>query len=51
VFNFHKVVQVRYLREVNMFFMCVCKNFLPAYSTVKIILKIKRVFPELWSQN
>ena len=27
----------------------ICKNVLPAYSSAKII-KIKRVFPELWSQ-
>jgi len=32
-----------------MFFMCVCKNVLPAYSCAKII-KIKWVFPELWSK-
>jgi len=26
-------------------------NILPAYSSAKIILKIKRVFPESWSQT
>jgi len=30
-------------------FSFMCKNVIPAYSDPKII-KIKRVFPELWSQ-
>ena len=31
-------------------FSCMCKIFLPAYSSAKIIFKNKRVFTELWSQ-
>ena len=27
-----------------------CKNVLPAYSSAKLKIKIKRVFPELWTQ-
>jgi len=47
MFHFHKVAYIS-LREVNMCFM-LCKDVLPAYSSAKII-KITRVFPELWSQ-
>jgi len=46
MFHFHKVAQVHYLDDMNILFMCVCKNVLPVYSSAKII-KIKRVFPEL----
>ena len=40
MFHLHKVARVRYLG--------VCKNFITAYSSAKII-KVERVFPELWS--
>ena len=39
------VAQVYYLGEVDTF-PCMCKTFLPAYSSAKII-KIQHVFPEL----
>ena len=48
MFHFHKVAWVHHLGEGNMF-SGMCMNFIPAYSSAKII-KIERVFPELWSQ-
>ena len=49
MFHFHNVAQVRYLREMDMFCVYVW-NVLPAYTSAKIV-KIERVFPELWSQT
>ena len=49
--HFHEVAQVHYLGAVNMFFMCVCENVLPAQSSANIIKKIKRVFPELTNDH
>jgi len=45
MFYFHKVAKVHYLGEW-MCSSCICKNFIFAYSSVKLI-KIEGVFPKL----
>jgi len=45
-FSLGSVSTLAYLDEVEIF-VCMCKTFLPAYNSAKIIKKIHQDFPEL----